>query len=80
MAGESIHFYEEVLELGELPTDDSVRRIYMARHIIQKYIVAGDSETFSDDLPEKYIRLLIVYTYLIYIRLVRISLKMLICY
>ncbi|XP_057530060.1 regulator of G-protein signaling 1 [Amaranthus tricolor] len=41
LAGESIHFYEEVLELGELPTDDSVRRIYMARHIIQKYIVAG---------------------------------------
>ncbi|CAO2829396.1 unnamed protein product [Amaranthus hypochondriacus] len=41
LAGESVHFYEEVLELGELPTDDSVRRIYMARHIIQKYIVAG---------------------------------------
>ncbi|XP_021746550.1 regulator of G-protein signaling 1-like isoform X1 [Chenopodium quinoa] len=41
LAGESVHFYEEVLELGELPADDSVRRIYMARHIIQKYIVAG---------------------------------------
>lgn len=41
LAGESVHFYEEVLELGELPADDSIRRIYMARHIIQKYIVAG---------------------------------------
>ncbi|XP_074274350.1 regulator of G-protein signaling 1 [Silene latifolia] len=40
-AGESVHFYDEVLELGNLPTDDSVRRIYMARHIIQKYIVPG---------------------------------------
>ncbi|KAL2903492.1 Regulator of G-protein signaling 1 [Bienertia sinuspersici] len=41
LAGESVHFYEEVLELGELPADDSVSRIYMARHIIQKYIVSG---------------------------------------
>ncbi|KAL9246549.1 hypothetical protein vseg_020067 [Gypsophila vaccaria] len=40
-AGESVHFYEEVQELGNLPADDSVRRIYMARHIIQKYIVPG---------------------------------------
>lgn len=53
MAGESVHFYEEVLELGELPTDDSVRRIYMARHIIQKYIVAGESTTFFNDPPGK---------------------------
>lgn len=41
LAGESVHFYEEVLEFEGLPEDDSVRRIYMARHIIQKYIVAG---------------------------------------
>ncbi|XP_010682380.2 regulator of G-protein signaling 1 isoform X1 [Beta vulgaris subsp. vulgaris] len=41
LAGESVHFYEEVLDLGELPEHDSVSRIYMARHIIQKYIVAG---------------------------------------
>lgn len=41
LAGESVHFYDEVHEFGRLPLDDSVRRIYMARHIIQKYIVAG---------------------------------------
>ncbi|CAN0929305.1 Regulator of G-protein signaling 1 [Linum grandiflorum] len=41
LAGESVHFYNEVQELGKLPTDDPVRRIYMARHIIEKYIVAG---------------------------------------
>ena len=42
LAGESVHFYEEALELNEIPVDDSVRRIYMARHIIDKYIVAGN--------------------------------------
>ncbi|CAN1838534.1 Regulator of G-protein signaling 1 [Linum perenne] len=41
LAGESVHFYNEVHELGKLPTEDPVRRIYMARHIIEKYIVAG---------------------------------------
>lgn len=41
LAGESVHFYDEVHEFGKLPEDDSIRRIYMARHIIQKYIVAG---------------------------------------
>ncbi|XP_057496251.1 regulator of G-protein signaling 1-like isoform X1 [Actinidia eriantha] len=41
LAGESVHFYEEALELNEIPVDDSVRRIYMARHIIDKYIVTG---------------------------------------
>lgn len=41
LAGESLHFYDEVCELNKLPTDDNVRRIYMARHIVQKYIVAG---------------------------------------
>ncbi|XP_041012207.1 regulator of G-protein signaling 1 [Juglans microcarpa x Juglans regia] len=41
LAGESVHFYDEVHELGKISLDDSVRRIYMARHIIDKYIVAG---------------------------------------
>ncbi|KAI4336639.1 hypothetical protein L6164_015139 [Bauhinia variegata] len=41
LAGESVHFFDEVHELGKIPEDDSVRRIYMARHIIGKYIVAG---------------------------------------
>ncbi|XP_031270051.1 regulator of G-protein signaling 1 isoform X2 [Pistacia vera] len=43
LAGESVHFYDEVHELGKIPADDHVRRIYMARHIIGKYIVAGAS-------------------------------------
>ncbi|XP_022726642.1 regulator of G-protein signaling 1 [Durio zibethinus] len=41
LAGESVHFFEEVHELGKIPIDDPVRRIYMARHIINKYIIAG---------------------------------------
>ncbi|KAL0004420.1 hypothetical protein SO802_011981 [Lithocarpus litseifolius] len=41
LAGESVHFYDEVHELGKLPVNDPVRRIYMARYIIDKYIVAG---------------------------------------
>ncbi|CAJ1853349.1 unnamed protein product [Sphenostylis stenocarpa] len=41
LAGESVHFFDEVYELSKIPEDDCVRRIYMARHIIQKYIVAG---------------------------------------
>ncbi|XP_050206831.1 regulator of G-protein signaling 1 [Mercurialis annua] len=41
LAGESIHFYNEVHERGKIHQDDTVRRIYMARHIIEKYIVAG---------------------------------------
>ncbi|XP_010250906.1 PREDICTED: regulator of G-protein signaling 1-like [Nelumbo nucifera] len=41
LAGESVHFYEEVHELGKIPVDDTVRRVYMARHIIENYIVAG---------------------------------------
>lgn len=43
LAGESIHFFEEVHEHGKIPLDDPVRRIYMARHIIDKYIAAGAS-------------------------------------
>ncbi|XP_059445310.1 regulator of G-protein signaling 1 [Corylus avellana] len=41
LAGESVHFYDEVHELGKISVDDPVRRIYMARHIIDKYIVSG---------------------------------------
>lgn len=41
LAGESVHFYDEVREHEKIPLDDHVRRIYMARHIIDKYIVAG---------------------------------------
>ncbi|KAJ8773588.1 hypothetical protein K2173_005834 [Erythroxylum novogranatense] len=41
LAGESMHFYNEVHELGKIPADDPVRRIYMARHIIEKYIIPG---------------------------------------
>ncbi|XP_058787044.1 regulator of G-protein signaling 1-like isoform X3 [Vicia villosa] len=41
LAGESVHFFDEVHELSKISEDDCVRRIYMARHIIEKYIVAG---------------------------------------
>ncbi|XP_062182064.1 regulator of G-protein signaling 1-like [Phragmites australis] len=37
----SVNFYEEVYGMKKVPLDDSIRRIYMARHIIEKYIVAG---------------------------------------
>ncbi|KAF3565227.1 hypothetical protein DY000_02013987 [Brassica cretica] len=40
-AGETLHFYEEVYEHGKIPEGDSIRRIYMARHIMEKFIVAG---------------------------------------
>lgn len=40
-AGETLHFYEEVYEHGKIPEDDTIRRIYMARHIMEKFIVAG---------------------------------------
>ncbi|XP_010502507.1 PREDICTED: regulator of G-protein signaling 1 [Camelina sativa] len=40
-AGETLHFYEEVYDHGKIPVDDSTRRIYMARHIMEKFIVAG---------------------------------------
>ncbi|KAK7312017.1 hypothetical protein RJT34_10557 [Clitoria ternatea] len=43
LAGESVHFFDEVHELSKIPEDDCVRRIYMARHIIEKYIVAGSA-------------------------------------
>lgn len=43
LAGESVHFYEELQQLDKLPINDPVRRIYMARHIIERYIVAGAS-------------------------------------
>lgn len=41
LAGESVHFFDEVHELSKISENDCVRRIYMARHIIEKYIVAG---------------------------------------
>ncbi|XP_043687159.1 regulator of G-protein signaling 1-like isoform X2 [Telopea speciosissima] len=41
LAGESANFYDEVHELGKIPVVDSVRRVYMARHIIEKYIDTG---------------------------------------
>ncbi|XP_052204945.1 regulator of G-protein signaling 1 isoform X2 [Diospyros lotus] len=41
LAGESLHFYDEVHELNKIPAEDTIRRIYMARHIIEKYIVPG---------------------------------------
>ncbi|KAJ8548325.1 hypothetical protein K7X08_030794 [Anisodus acutangulus] len=41
LAGESLHFYDEVQHFDKIPIQDSVRRIYMARHIIEKYIAAG---------------------------------------
>lgn len=43
LAGESVHFFDEVHEHGKIPVDDHVRRIYMARHIIEKYVVSGAS-------------------------------------
>ncbi|KAK2999517.1 hypothetical protein RJ639_023283 [Escallonia herrerae] len=41
LAGESVHFYEEVQQLDKIPVNDPVRRIYMARYIVEKYILAG---------------------------------------
>ncbi|XP_055810430.1 regulator of G-protein signaling 1 [Solanum dulcamara] len=41
LAGESVYFYDEVQHFDKIPIQDSVRRIYMARHIIEKYIAAG---------------------------------------
>ncbi|XP_013608784.1 PREDICTED: regulator of G-protein signaling 1-like isoform X2 [Brassica oleracea var. oleracea] len=40
-AGETLHFCEEVYEHSKIPEGDSIRRIYMARHIMEKFIVAG---------------------------------------
>ncbi|KAI3696466.1 hypothetical protein L1987_79482 [Smallanthus sonchifolius] len=41
LAGESVHFYNEVLQLERIPINDPVKRIYMVRHIIEKYINTG---------------------------------------
>jgi len=38
MAGESVHFYDEVHELNKIHIGDTARRIYMAGHIIEQYI------------------------------------------
>lgn len=40
-AGETVHFFDEVHQLSKISVGDHVRRIYMARHIIDRYIVAG---------------------------------------
>lgn len=52
LAGEGVHFYNEVLELGKIPFDDPAKRIYMARHIIQRYINTGALPFFSVACPE----------------------------
>lgn len=57
LAGESVHFYDEVHELGKIPVNDAVRRIYMARHIIEKYIVVG-TQYANACLPVKCLKLL----------------------
>ncbi|KAL8224545.1 hypothetical protein R6Q57_020020 [Mikania cordata] len=41
LAGESVHFYNEVQQLEKILVTDSVKRIYMVRHIIEKYINTG---------------------------------------
>ncbi|KAK1415793.1 hypothetical protein QVD17_31580 [Tagetes erecta] len=41
LAGESVHFYNEVQQLDKIPVNDPVKRIYMVRHIIEKYITTG---------------------------------------
>lgn len=41
LAGESMHFYNEVQQLEKIPVNDPVKRIYMVRHIIEKYVSAG---------------------------------------
>lgn len=41
LAGESVHFYDEVQQLDKILDSDPIRRIYMARHIIEKYIATG---------------------------------------
>ncbi|KAL6543613.1 G-protein signaling regulator protein [Orobanche gracilis] len=43
LAGESVHFYEEVQQFDKIPTFDHVRRIYMARHIIDNYLTPGSA-------------------------------------
>lgn len=41
-----MHFYDEVQHFDKIPIQDSVRRIYMARHIIEKYIAAGKVNSY----------------------------------
>lgn len=41
MAGESVHFYDEVHELNKIPIADTARRIYLSGHIIEQYISVG---------------------------------------
>eukprot|EP00249_Psilotum_nudum_P019836 c27440_g1_i1 orf=895-2289(-) len=41
IAGEFVHFYNEVHELNKIPSSDTARRVYMAEHIIGMYIKVG---------------------------------------
>ncbi|KAH9531567.1 hypothetical protein CY35_19G044800 [Sphagnum magellanicum] len=41
IAGETVHFWDEVRELSKLSLTQQDRRVYMADHIIQRYIVNG---------------------------------------
>ncbi|KAM7484139.1 hypothetical protein LguiA_000148 [Lonicera macranthoides] len=41
LAGECVHFYDEVQQLDKIPVNDPITRIYMARHVIEKYIIPG---------------------------------------
>ncbi|GLJ16370.1 hypothetical protein SUGI_0277500 [Cryptomeria japonica] len=41
MAGESVHFYDEVHELNKIPITDTARRIYLSGHIIEQHISVG---------------------------------------
>ncbi|KAG6405695.1 hypothetical protein SASPL_133287 [Salvia splendens] len=40
---DSVHIYVELLQLDKIPVEDHVRRIYMARHIIDTYITPGST-------------------------------------
>ncbi|KAJ7567376.1 hypothetical protein O6H91_02G144200 [Diphasiastrum complanatum] len=41
MAGENVHFFDEVRELSKIPSNNTVQRIYMVDHIIESYIKTG---------------------------------------
>ena len=41
MAGESVHFYDEVHELKKITIADTARKICLLEHIIEQYIAIG---------------------------------------
>lgn len=45
-----MYFYDEVQHFDKIPIQDSVRRIYMARHIIEKYIAAGKVNSYMKQI------------------------------